>query len=758
MKYSSRLHLTTAAAAVLAALAASASTAAMAAEDTVSTETVKVTAARVEQEIQEVPMSLSVVTEDDVKHANAKTLADLLQDIPGVQVTNAGSQGLKRISIRGEDTFRTLVMINGQKISEQKSMDGSPILIDPAAIERIEVIKGPASVLYGSDAIGGAINIITKKGGKKAFEADASVAWNGAGHGWSESLMLSGSANRFHYRLSGNYQSQEDLDTPEGRLPHTAFRTKSAGAALSYDITDNITAGIQADIFDSHLRSGSITYDPEDFYVDIPKWKREKVGVFVDAKNINDTLTRVRWDAFWQKTQKQMTNHVHSVDNESGSVTVGDSTYNYTSASTTLNNNADNRLTTLGTSLQLDWQLGENHYLVTGYEFSQDSMKADTINDINVMMTMASGRDFLVTPYSTRYNEGKQSTHSVFAAFESTLPADFIANYGVRYTYVDSKMTHADSYSLAKGGVYPGVTVPPNPMMPDGAYYPWPMFSEEEFNDGSAGNTGSTHNSRAVFNAGLTWTGIEDLALRATWSQGFRAPLLQEQYLVNSMGGGTIYGNPSLKPEKSNNFELGARYNHGALNVDATAFLSLATDYITKELLNSEKNESRYINADKAKTFGFELTSSLTLADHYTPYFSVTVMRRKLESSGTRNIGTKDDPIYEQGQFSTSDSGTPALFARYGLKTNHELFGGVLTTDTYARSQTATKTYSYSTDETTRIAGFTTFNFGAGYRFGKDGNYTVDAEFLNIFNQTYQYNTSSYEAGRSFNVKLTAHY
>ena len=350
MKYSSRLHLTVAAAAVFAALAAS-SSAAVAAEETVSAETVKVTAARVEQEIQEVPMSLSVVTEDDVKHANAKTISDLLQDIPGVQVTNAGSQGLKRISIRGEDTFRTLVMIDGQKISEQKSMDGSPILIDPAAIERIEVIKGPASVLYGSDAIGGAINIITKKGGKKAFEADASVAWNGAGHGWSESLMLSGSANRFHYRLSGNYQSQEDLDTPEGRLPHTAFRTKSAGAALSYDITDNVTAGIQADLFDSHLRSGSITYDADDFYVDIPQWKREKVGVFVDARNINDTLTRVRWDAYWQKTQKQMVNHVNS-DADSSQVLQ--------------HSQANNRLTTLGTSLQMDWQLGDHHYLVTG--------------------------------------------------------------------------------------------------------------------------------------------------------------------------------------------------------------------------------------------------------------------------------------------------------------------------------------------------------------------------------------------------------
>lgn len=728
MKYSSRLHLTAAAAAVFAALAASSSVA-VAAEETVSAETVKVTAARVEQEIQEVPMSLSVVTEEDVKHTNAKTISDLLQDIPGVQVTNAGSQGLKRITIRGEDSFRTLIMIDGQKLSEQKSMDGTAILIDPAAIERIEVIKGPASVLYGSDAIGGAINIITKKGGKKAFEADASVAWNGAGHGWSESLMLSGSANRFHYRLSGNYQSQEDLDTPEGRLPHTAFRTKSAGAALSYDITDNLTAGIQADIFDSHLRSGSITYDADDFYVDIPKWKREKVGVFVDAKNINDTLTRVRWDAYWQKTQKQMNNHVHQVSETPGSTKRNGKTYVFDASEVTMDSTADNRLTTVGTSLQADWQISENHYLITGYEFSRDKLKADTVSDVTTFMENARldrGQmqipmgDMTLHPVTARYNEGQQSVHSIFASMESQLPADFVANYGMRYTYVKSEMTAANAETqMSMNGMFMGAS-----------------------SDNSAGSTGKTHDDRIVFNAGVTWTGIEDLALRATWAQGFRAPLLQEKYITNTMGGGTVYGNPDLKPEKSNNFEVGARFNRGSVLMDTTVFYSMADDYITKELLDADKDISHYINADKAKTFGIEAAVSYTLFEHYTPYISVTAMRRKLEKQG----------------YSTYESGTPTFYTRYGVKTNHELFGGVLTTDTYARSQTATKTYSYSTDETTRIAGFTTFNFGAGYRFGKDGNYAVDAEFLNIFNQTYQYNTSSYEAGRSFNVKLTAHY
>lgn len=210
------------------------------------------------------------------------------------------------------------------------------------------------------------------------------------------------------------------------------------------------------------------------------------------------------------------------------------------------------------------------------------------------------------------------------------------------------------------------------------------------------------------------------------------------------MGGGTIYGNPDLKPETSNNFEIGARFNRGSVNLDATVFYSLADDYITQERIGGTDKSpiSQYMNADKAKTLGMEVAASYTILDHYTPYASVTLMRRKLESQ----------------DYSTYESATPALSARYGLRTQHEVFGGMLTTDTYARSQTATKSYSFAKDETTRIAGFTTFNFGAGYRFGKNGNFGVDAEFINIFNQLYQYYNGTYEAGRSFNVKLTAHY
>ena len=141
---------------------------AYAVEEPVKADDVYVTATRVEKELQDVPMSVSVMTSEDIKRSPARTIGELLQDVPGVEIRNSGGQGFKRISIRGENPNRVLILIDGQKLVENKSMDGTPLLIDPSNVERVEVIKGPASVLYGSEAIGGVVNI---KAGTNRFRA-----------------------------------------------------------------------------------------------------------------------------------------------------------------------------------------------------------------------------------------------------------------------------------------------------------------------------------------------------------------------------------------------------------------------------------------------------------------------------------------------------------------------------------------------------------------------------------------------------------
>ncbi|MCD8493381.1 MAG: Plug domain-containing protein [Geovibrio sp.] len=101
----------------------------------IETEKIKVTATRVEKEMREVPYTVNVITEEDIRKSGATSLAELLRDIPSVQMTSTGAAGIQRLSLRGESSSRTLIMVDGMKITEQKSMDGTPLLIDVNSIE-----------------------------------------------------------------------------------------------------------------------------------------------------------------------------------------------------------------------------------------------------------------------------------------------------------------------------------------------------------------------------------------------------------------------------------------------------------------------------------------------------------------------------------------------------------------------------------------------------------------------------------------------
>lgn len=669
----------------------------------VTTEDVKVTASRVEQELMDVNMSVSVITADDIAHSEARTIGDLLKDVPGVQINSDGGQGMKRAQIRGEDSFRTLVMIDGQKIAEHKSMSGSPMLIDPSMVERIEVIKGPASVLYGSDAIGGAINIITKKGGNKPFEAEVSAGMDNASNGKTAAASIYGGINGWHYRLGLAHESGDNLRTPAGKAPYTEFSSFGVNGYLAYDISENATVGMTLDHFDMDFMSGSMLPGYSNFFVNVPKWKRDKVGIFTDIKNLNEYLTRIRVDAFYQTSNKQMQNHIA-----------------VTGMPFMIDNYADNDLDQYGISIQTDWQLGENNYLVAGYEFNYDDLDA-TSSVLAVAPRNMVGMGIHKGTYYTSSGiyQGSMSTHAVFASMESMLPYDLTLTYGARYTYVKTDMdksygvkTYAQGSNASKG---PIVTSTP----------------------------GSQHNDRVVFNAGISYSGIDNLVLRALWSQGFRSPLLQERYIPSSMGNtsmGQILGNPDLKPETSDNFEIGARYQKGGFMLDTAAFLSLADDYIAA--VSISRSEQQYDNMAEAKTFGIELSTSYQIGETgFTPYINGTWMRRQYTN--------------EDG-FKTYKTSTPEFIARYGVRWEGERNGLGLRTDLYAKSLTASEYddggYNY------RLGGATTLNLTAGVSFGAQKQFSFDAGIYNIFDKKYQEMQSIYEPSRYFSVKLNARY
>ena len=118
-------------------------------------ETLVVTANRAQSSLWESPATIQVIDQQTLKNATSTSIADDLQDIPGVEVTDNSLAGRKQIRIRGEASSRVLILIDGQEVTYQRAGDnyGVGLLIDESALERIEVVKGPYSVLYGSQAM-----------------------------------------------------------------------------------------------------------------------------------------------------------------------------------------------------------------------------------------------------------------------------------------------------------------------------------------------------------------------------------------------------------------------------------------------------------------------------------------------------------------------------------------------------------------------------------------------------------------------------
>ena len=134
-----------------------------------------VSASGFEQKITQAPASISVVTREELQKKRISSLADALSDIEGVDVGgSAGKTGGLNISIRGMESKYTLILIDGRRQNTAGSVtpngfgETSTTFMPPvSAIERIEVIRGPMATLYGSDAMSGVINIITRKVIKK---------------------------------------------------------------------------------------------------------------------------------------------------------------------------------------------------------------------------------------------------------------------------------------------------------------------------------------------------------------------------------------------------------------------------------------------------------------------------------------------------------------------------------------------------------------------------------------------------------------
>jgi len=109
--------------------------------------------------------SVEVITEEEIEMAQANNLADILSSVSGLEISDYGNVGgIKAISIRGSSPEQVLVMIDGRPANDPQTGKIDLGLIPASIIEKVEIYRGPASAIYGANALGGVVNIITKKG------------------------------------------------------------------------------------------------------------------------------------------------------------------------------------------------------------------------------------------------------------------------------------------------------------------------------------------------------------------------------------------------------------------------------------------------------------------------------------------------------------------------------------------------------------------------------------------------------------------
>src|SRR5690606_5252863 len=523
--------------------------------------TIVVSASGFEQELKNAPASISVVTKEDIEKKNATSIADLLADVPGIDVRNGvGKTGGLNVSMRGMGADDTLILIDGrrQTTSTHVTPNGfgetsTGFMPRLSAIERIEVIRGPMSTLYGSDAMGGVINIITKKVSDE-WNGNVTVSGNvmeskAEADSWKTSFLLNGPIinEKLGLQLRGSYldrqKSERIVAGATGRDPRpNEADNYDVGAILSFVMNDRNS--LWFDAFHS-----SQTYNNEDSRLGDLDWvkKPNEAPGYKDELEFNRTQFAVGHDGDYDFGQwKTYISHSETETKGRSLPTGAFSKQEILDQSPLIGSPRDLNNTDLIADSHIISNLG-NHKLTLGTQYKEQTIEDNTAQHIT----------------------GKNEFDSRSWAF-----------------YAEDEWRILDNLGFTLGGRY-------------------------EDHSGFGG-----HFSPRAY---LVWNANDILTIKGGVSTGYKVPSAKalEDNLINlsKQGQSFVFGNPDLKPEESTNYELGFNFQpNDQITFTATGFYNEVENAIVSvgaqehPLCTTGKTCSTNINANEAEVYGVETT------------------------------------------------------------------------------------------------------------------------------------------------------
>ena len=557
-----------------------------------------VTGSRYPRQFFESPQALSFVNRTQIHEQLPVTIGDVLQQLPGVD-NSKDSPWEQRPILRGLSGQRVLVLMDGSPMNSARGNGPHPSLVDPSQIERVEVVRGPSSVSYGSDAIGGVINIITRQpaaaSGMNALHGGATVGGSSADRGYNGSIQLLPQLGKLTAFLSSGMTNAEDFRTPDhGRTPHSGFNDYNAIANLRYQWSDRTAIKGGWQLYRGHdigLPGLDFTMPGFEQFFNFPYYRRDEASLAVEhAHAASSWLATTSAKVYWQGEGRNFYSHM-AFDN---------SFFGPGTPPGTFVDNTDRylKLNSGGVQLQASTRRFESGRLTFGADLARDVTDG---TNLDVVSDEAFGPT--TSTVSRSLPTGRFDNYGAFAQGELDLAPRWTVDLGGRYTHYRDRSDFgvASPASNGAGGPQPEVDFAPTKVD----------------NDALAGS------------AGLVFAATPDLHLTANVANGYRQPNAQDLFFNGPASVGVVIGNPNLQPEKSVSTDVGLRWGPGDLALSGNLFYSTYQDLIDAIQIRTSAAPGgpatyQYVNISKARIWGGEAEGQWRFLPRWTARAAVT--------------------------------------------------------------------------------------------------------------------------------------
>lgn len=558
---------------------------------------VVVTATRTENDVKKVPASTQVITQEDIKRGGATSVRNALSMYANIFQKSKVRGGGHDIIIRGMETKHSLVMVNGRRISNEADANGlgnamSLDRININDVEKIEIVRGPSSALYGSEAMGGVLNIITKPSKEQTLLTGLEHTSEDTSHWWHADT---GRIGNFSMTLDARFNkiNRSMPDTATESDPYGTAQTYNA--SLNYYVNDHSYVNAYMDYYSQHLKTDMGTPAMKPITLTTSSGKMSLSGQAMlegtGSKAFKQKNYGISWNGKTDKNDWQIQAYM--------------SKFNWSTTSSTK---------VLG-SIPPAGMEGMFNYLLqkkNTYDFNHDEHN----------MWAIEGRD------SLRVNDHHRVTFGAEYVKDKVAGTGLGSNGdGVHSITENGKTKSSSEKTLSSYAAY---------LQDEIEYGKWFIVPAIRYDHHSAYGS---HTSPKI---GVTYNATDHFRIKANYGDGFKAPSVSQLYydLDMEMGRGNwvhLTGNPNLKPEKSKSWDLGVEAEFGKGYGSLTYFDNDVDNLIASIPKGKDSNGHklhRYENVNKARIKGLENTLGYRFNDTLEFKVTSTLLDAKDTSAG----------------------------------------------------------------------------------------------------------------------------